>query len=213
MMKQKFIRSDYDSCVYMKDVNSSKAIYLLLYVDDMLIASGRKTEIKRLKDSLSSEFEMKDLGPASRILGMDITRDRKQGILKLSQSKYLEKVLKTYGMLEARSVVTPTASHFKLRSLHSKELDAEYEHMKDVSYASVVGSLIYAMIGSRPDLGFAVGLISHFMSHPSREHWEAVKWVLRYVAGAYEKCLVFKKSAEIRVEGFSDSDYSADLDK
>lgn len=82
----------------------------------------------------------------------------------------------------------------------------------DVPYASAVGSLMYVMVGSRPDLGFAVRLISRFMSHPSREHWEAVKWVLRYVAGAYEKCLVFKKSIEFTVEGYSDSDYATDLD-
>lgn len=213
MMKHNFTRSNYDFCVYMKDVSSNKAIYLLLYVDDMLIASGSKSAIQELKDSLSSEFDMKDLERASRYLGMDIKRDRKQGILKLSQAKYLEKTLKTFGMFEATSVVTPTASHFKLKSLHPKERDEEYEHMKDVPYASPVGSLMYAMVGSQPDLGFAVGLISRFMSYPSRAHWEAVKWVLRYVAGTYEKCLKFKKATEFRVEGFSDSDYSADLDK
>lgn len=69
------------------------------------------------------------------------------------------------------------------------------------------------MVGSRPDLGFAVGLVSRFMSHPSREHWEAVKWVLRYAAGAYERCLTFKKSIEFIVEGYSDSDYATYLDK
>ncbi|WZY98278.1 hypothetical protein YC2023_070607 [Brassica napus] len=115
-------------------------------------------------------------------------------------------------MFEARSVVTPTASHL-LKSLHPKERAEEYEYMKDVLYASAVGSLMYVMVGSRPDLGFAVGLISRFMSHPSREHWEAVKWVLRYVAGAYGRCLTFKKSTEFIVEGYSDSDYATDLDK
>ncbi|WZZ11285.1 hypothetical protein YC2023_097206 [Brassica napus] len=155
----------------------------------------------------------KDLKPVGCRWIFKLKPDRKEGVLRLSQAKYLEKVLKTFGMFEARSVVTPTASHFKLKSLHPKERDEEYEYMKDVPYASAVGSLMYAMVGSRPDLGFAVGLISRFMSHPSRAHWEAVKWVLRYVAGNYEKCLVFKKSTEFRVEGFSDSDYSADLDK
>ena len=80
----------------MKNVNSDKAIYLLLYVDDMLIASGSKPSIKALKDNLSSEFEMKDLGPATRILGMDITIDREKGILKLSQERYVKQVLKDF---------------------------------------------------------------------------------------------------------------------
>lgn len=169
--------------------------------------------IRALRDSLSREFEMKDLGKASRILGMDIARDREKGTLILSQQKYLEKVLRTFGMFEAKSVVTRTASHFKLRSLHPKERAEEYEYMKSLPYASVVGSLMYAMIGSRPDLGFAVGLISRFMSHPSREHWEAAKWVLRYVKRAYDMCLTFRRCSDFSIEGYSDSDYSTDLDK
>ena len=147
MKKQMFIRSEFDSCVYMNDINTKKVVYLLLYVDDTLIASGNKSAIQSLKDSLSGEIEMKDLGKASIILGMDITRDRKKGILVLSQEKYLLKVLNTFGMSDARSVVTPTVSHFKLRSLHPMERAAEYEHMKDVPYASAVGSLMYAMVG------------------------------------------------------------------
>lgn len=87
---------------------------MLLYVDDMLIASENKFAIKALKDSLSGEFEIKDFRKASRILGMDITHDRRKEILRLSQAKYLEKVLKFFGMFEARSVVTHIASYFKL---------------------------------------------------------------------------------------------------
>lgn len=213
MQKIEFQKSKFDPCVYMKDVNTKRAVYLLLYVDDMLIASGNPKVIQALKDSLSKEFEMKDLGQASRILGMDIIRDREKGTLVLSQQRYLEKVLKTFGMYEAKPVVTPTASHFKLKILHPKERAEEFEHMKNVPYASVVGSLMYAMVGSRPDLGFAVGLVCRFMSHPSREHWEAAKWILRYVRGTYDLCLTFRRSSELIVEGFSDSDYSTDLDK
>ena len=175
MQKLEFQKSKFDLCVYMKDVNTKKAVYLLLYVDDMLIASGNPKVIQALKDSLSREFEMKDLGKASRILGMDIIRDREKGILVLSQQRYLGKVLRTFGMYEAKSVVTPTASHFKLKSLHPKERAEEFEYMKNIPYASAVGSLIYAMVGSRPDLGFAVGLVCRFMSHQSIEHWEAAK--------------------------------------
>ena len=75
MKKEKFLQSDYDLCVYVRSGNTPKAIYLLLYIDDMLIASGDKTKIQKMKDSLSREFEMKDLGRASRILEMDIIRD------------------------------------------------------------------------------------------------------------------------------------------
>lgn len=66
--------------------------------------------------------------------------------------------------------------------------------MDSVPYASAVGSLMYVMVGSRPDLAFAVGLVSRFMSKPGREHWEAVKWILRYLQGAKEVCPTFTKS-------------------
>jgi len=113
MLSHGFKRSDYDSCVYLKIVNGS-AIYLLLYVDDMLIAAKDKSEIAKLKAQLSKEFEMKDLGAAKKILGMEITRDRKSGKLYLSQRGYIEKVLRRFNMPNAKLVSTPLAANFRL---------------------------------------------------------------------------------------------------
>ncbi|KAL9286140.1 putative RNA-directed DNA polymerase [Arabidopsis thaliana] len=197
----------------MRDTQTDRAIYLLLYVDDMLIASGNMAVIRELKNKLNCEFEMKDLGKASRILGMDIIRVKEKGELILSQGNYLKKVLKTFGMLEARPMITPTAAHFKLRSLSEEEKKTEAVHMERIPYASAVGSLMYAMVGSRPDLVFAVGFISRFISSPGREHWSAVKWVLRYLKGAYTQNLIFKKDSKFCMEGFSYSDYATDLDR
>ena len=213
MKSQRFVRSKEDPCVYMRNVNTEQAVYLLLYVDDMLIASGDKQEIRSVKESLSKEFEMKDLGKASRILGMDIIRDRKKGILKLSQENYLEKVLKSFNMTEAKAVNTPTSTQFKLKSLTKDQKEEEGSFMADIPYASAVGSIMYAMVGSRPDLGYAVGLISRFMSEPGREHWLAAKWVLRYLKGATRRCLTFTKHSEFSIQGFCDSDYATDLDR
>lgn len=213
MRDQLFDKSSRDPCVYFRDAQTSKAIYLLLYVDDMLIASGNKQTIKELKDRLSGEFEMKDLGKASRILGMDIVRDRKKGTLVLSQGKYIEKVLRTFGMRDVKSVTTPTSAQYSLRSLSDKEWKIEEQYMEYIPYASAVGSLMYAMVGSRPDLGFAVGFVSRFMSKPSREHWSAVKWVLKYLRGASDLNLTFKKDSKFIIEGFSDSDYATDRDR
>lgn len=85
MKTQDFRRSLYDPCVYIKGSEVSHMIYLLIYVDDMLIASKDLCKIKELKENLKNRFEMKDLGAASRILGMDIIRDRKNGWVKLCQ--------------------------------------------------------------------------------------------------------------------------------
>ncbi|GKE54392.1 retrotransposon protein, putative, ty1-copia subclass, partial [Tanacetum coccineum] len=115
MLSQSFKISDYDSCVYLKFVNGSP-IYLLLYVDDMLIATKDKAQIEKLKGQLSNEFDMKDLGATKKILGMEIIRERQSGKLYLSQQGYVEKVLRSFNMHNAKPVNTPLAAHFKLSS-------------------------------------------------------------------------------------------------
>lgn len=100
-----FRRCEFDHCVYVKVVTGGIYIYLLLYVDDMLVASKSMVEIEKVKKLLSGRFEMKDLGCARRILGMDIHRDRAAGVLTLSQSSYVEKVLRTFNMDDAKAVI------------------------------------------------------------------------------------------------------------
>ncbi|KAG9450058.1 hypothetical protein H6P81_010023 [Aristolochia fimbriata] len=85
----KYTRSKYDNCVYLRKLQDGSYIYLLLYVDDMLIAAKSQVEIDRLKAQLNKEFEMKDLGEAKKILGMEISRNRERGKLWLSQKQYL----------------------------------------------------------------------------------------------------------------------------
>ena len=158
MIAHGFKRSAYDSCVYIKFVDGSP-IYLLLYVDDMLIAAKGKREITTLKAQLSSEFDMKDLGAAKKILGMEITRDRNSGFLFLSQQSYIQKVLHRFNMHDAKSVSIPIATHFKLSSSQCPSTDEEFEYMSTVPYSSAVSSLMYAMVCSRHDFSFAMSLL------------------------------------------------------
>jgi len=97
------VRSGYDSCVYILKNGEKVILYLLLYVDDILMASSRKDEIMRLKERLNGEFEMKDLGPAKRVLGIDILRNRDKGELFLSQLGYLKKVVERFRMSNSKS--------------------------------------------------------------------------------------------------------------
>ncbi|KAL5715795.1 hypothetical protein ACHQM5_017567 [Ranunculus cassubicifolius] len=213
MVKEKYTRSEYDHCVYFKKLADGSTIYLLLYVDDMLIAAKSMSVIRSLKSQLSKEFEMKDLGSAKKILGMEICRDRKKGTLSLSQKQYLEKVIVRYGMENAQPVSTPLAAHFKLSGLMSPTTDAEKEYMSQVPYASAVGSLMYAMVCTRPDIAHALSCVSRYMSNPGKQHWEAVKWVLRYLRGTLDVGLVFERSRKLQVSGYVDSDYAGDLDR
>jgi len=113
-----------------------------------------------LKAQLSNEFEMKNLGAARKIFGMEIHRDRKADKLYLSQKKYLEKVLERFNMTDCKSVFTPLAAHFKLSSDSCPTSKEEIDKMSLVPYASALGSLMYAMVCTKPDLSYAVSVVS-----------------------------------------------------
>lgn len=111
-------------------------MYLLLYVDDILIASGYKSEIFEIRKLLSSEFEMKDLGTAKKILGMGILRDRGRRSLVLSQRLYIEKVIARFNMLKSKTVTTPLGQQFKLSISQAPQTDEEKQYMSQDPYAS-----------------------------------------------------------------------------
>ena len=155
----------------------------------MLIAAKDKDEIRKVKNQLSKEFEMKDLGAAKKILGMEILRNRKASKLYLSQKGYIEKVLYRFNMQNAKPVSTLLAAHFRLSSALSPQSDDEIDYMSRVPYSSAVGSLMYAMVCSRPDLSYAVSAVSRYMANPGKEHWKAVQWIFRYLRNSTDACL------------------------
>jgi len=182
MKDQKYKRSKYDHCVYLPRLEDGSYIYLLLYVDDMLIAAKSEVEIDRLKAQLSKEFEMKDLGEAKKILSMEINRDREREKLWLSQKQYLQKVLQRFGIhKDTKPVSTPLAPHLKLSSHLSPTTNEEREYMAKVPYANAVGSLMYAMVCTRPDISQDVSVVSRYMHDPGKGHWQVVRWILWYL--------------------------------
>ena len=127
---------------------------------------------------------MKDLGPEKQIVGMEIFRDRRAKKIWLSQERYIEKVLERFGMKNAKPVGSPLANHFRLCVEQCPKSDEEKDTMKDVPYASAVGSLMYAMVCTRPDIAYVVGIMSRFITNLGKEHWVAVKWILRNLRGS-----------------------------
>ena len=159
---------------------------------------------------------MKDLGEAKKILGMEISRDRPRGKLCLNQKQYLKKVLQCFGVNEnTKHVSTPLASHLKLSAQLSPKTEEEREYMAKVPYANAVGSLMYAMVCTRPDISQAVGVVSRYMHDPGKGHWQAVKWILRYLRKTVDVGLIFEQDEALGqfVVGYVDSDFAGDLDK
>lgn len=130
---------------------------------------------------LKYEFDMKELGHARRILGMEICRGRAKGVLTLSQKSYIEKVLPRFNMTKAKVVTTPIGQHFKLSSSQSPQNEKERSEMDCIPYESSVGSIMYNM-----DLGYATSIVTRYFADLGREYWDAVKWVLRYLNGSSE---------------------------
>ena len=211
MISQNYKRTNADHCVYVRNFDECTFIILLLYVDDMLVIGQDCNLINKLKLELSNAFDMKDLGPAKNILGMQIMRDRKCGKLWLSQEKYIERVLLRFHMENAKPVNTPLATHFKLSKKFCPTSTQEKEEMASIPYSSAVGSLMYAMVSTRLDIAHAVGVVSRYLSNPGKPHWDAVKWILRYLRGTSTLCLCFGNSKP-SLEGFADADMAGDLD-
>ena len=101
---------------------------------------------------------------------MEITRDRKSSLLFFSQHNYINKVLHRFNMHDAKPVSNPIAPHFKLSAAQCPNSDENVEYISKVSYSSAVGSLMYAMVCSRPDLSYAMSLVSRYMSNPCKKH-------------------------------------------
>eukprot|EP00253_Pinus_taeda_P024973 PITA_24973 len=156
-----FTRSKADHCVYFKLIGD-RVTYLVLYVDDMLLVGNDKEIIQDLKTQLSSKFDMKDLGATNYILGMEIKRDRAKRKLWLNQRKYVETILQRFNMQDSKPVKVPIPVGLRLSAEQCPKTQEEEEDMSHVPYASAVGSLMYAMVCTRPDIAHAVGVLSRF---------------------------------------------------
>ncbi|KAE8718614.1 Detected protein of confused Function [Hibiscus syriacus] len=201
-----------DPCAYFKRFGDNYFVILLLYVDDMLVAGPNKDHIEELKAQLAREFEMKDLGSTNKILGMQIHRDRSNRKIWLSQKNYLKKILSLFSMQDCKPISTSLPINIKLSSSMSPSSEEERMKMSQVQYASAVGSLMFGMICTRPDITQAVGVVSRYMANPCKEHWNTVKRVLRYIKGTSNIALCYKGS-NLVINGYVDSDYARDLDK
>jgi hypothetical protein len=211
-----FTRAKSDHCVYYKAEGDRKLI-IALYVDDMLFIGNSKEMISELKSQLSLKFEMKDLGSAKFILGMEIIRDRVGRKLWLSQRKYITNVLERFNMTDCKQQVVPMLHGTKLSVNDSPKSPDEIEDMKRVPYASAVGSLMYAMVSTRPDIAQAVGVLSRFMANPGKSHWDALKRVLRYLKGTSQYALCYQGNSVpsdrfVSIQGYVDADWAGDVD-
>jgi hypothetical protein len=146
-------------------------------------------------------------------LGIQIRRDRENRILWMSQEKYIGDILKRFNMEDCKPVGTPMDTSIKLTKDMEPQTEQEKLEMKKVPYRSAVGSLMYAMVGTRPDIAAAVGVVSRHLENPGQAHWAAVKRILRYLKGTQKLGLQYGGNPTSGLlMGYSDADWAGDLE-
>lgn len=153
---------------------------------------------------------MMDMGEASYILGVKIIRDRSRKLIALSQKSYIEKILERFNMKDCNPCDTPIAKG-EVLSQNMCPITPREEEMNKKPYARAIGSLMYTMVCTRPDICYAVGLVSRFQSNPGIKHWKAVKRILRYLKGTAEYCICYQGS-NLNLKGYSNADWAGSPD-
>ena len=148
-------------------------------MNDILLIGNDFEMLSKVKIQLATQFQMKDLGDEQYVLGIKIMRDRKNRIIVLSQENYIDCILSKYNMQDSKKGFTP----FRYGINHSQDLcpKTTEERIHEGPYASTIGSLMYVMLCTRPDICYSVGIVSRYQSNLGREHWIAVKHILKYL--------------------------------
>lgn len=181
LKKLGFCRCPYEQAVYTKKEGSAVLI-IRVYVDDLLVTGTSVSSIQRFKRQMGEEFDMTDLGKLSHYLGMEV--NKKQGYIELKQESYAKKLLVRAGMAECRPTKYPMETSIQL------DKDEKGTAVDTTQFKSIVGGLRY-LVHTRPDIAYAVGVVSRYMERPTVLHQAAVKRILRYIKGMTNYGLIY----------------------
>nr|GEZ65455.1 putative retrotransposon protein [Tanacetum cinerariifolium] len=211
--KMGFTQNPDEPCVYLKASGSSVA-FLILYVNEILLMGNNVTMLQEVKSWLCKYFSIKDLGEETYILGIKIICDRSKRLIALSQSAYLERILKKFKIENSKTGYTPMMEKPDYRKSQGAKTPSEVQHMQRVPYASAIGSIMYAVRCTIPDVAFAQNLCSRFQHNPSNIHYTAVKTILKYLRNTKDMVLVYREKleAELKVSCYADASFQTDKD-
>ena len=147
----------------------------------MLLIGNDIPMLQSVKLWLSNKFSMKDLGESSYILEIKIYRDRSKRMLGLSQSKYIDLILKRFSMDGSKRGYLSMSQGIHLFKKMSPKIPEQRNRMSSIPYALAIGSLMYAMLCTRPDVAYTLGIVSRFQADPGEIHWKAMKNILKYL--------------------------------
>lgn len=176
-----------DPCAYIHKMKGGTEI-ITVWVENLLIFTSDKKLMDELKQELQNMFKTTDLGELHKIVGIEITRDHENGTLMISQTKYIESILAKHRLLDANSVGMPLDPSMKLEPT----IKSADKGDRSNNYASLIGSLMYAAVVTRPDIAYAVYRLTSYMTNPDMTHWTAAKQILRYLKGTKDLGITYK---------------------
>ena len=199
-MTNGFKINECDKCVYVKNTEHGFVI-ICLYVDDILIMGSSNEVIKTAKEMFNNKFDMKDLGVVDVILGIKISKTIDELIL--SQSHYIEKIPKKYKQDDSSQMRTLVDVNLHLSKNNGKNLSQQ-------EYAQTIGSLMYVMNCTRPDIAYAISKLSRYTSNPGPHHWKAIVKVLMYFKYTQNYGLHYSKYPAV-LEGYCDANWISEI--
>jgi hypothetical protein len=203
LQKHNLIVSDADPCLFYRNDEKGK-MFVVLYVDDGLVAWENAEAVKSLIDDLISEFKI-TTSTASSFLSLQI-KTLHDGSISINQAQYTLKVLSKYGMSECHKVATPIESN------KDSAENSEYITDTNIPYREAVGSLLYLATGTRPDIAYAVSIAAQAVERPTMKDWCLVKRIMRYLKGTVDMGIVYHSSAQKGIlKAYSDADFAGDL--
>lgn len=195
-----------DSCLFIRRRGAVVSM-IALYVDDLVLASTCKKDLDKDVRSFNKEYKMKNIGEPKLIVGLNVTRDRKAGTIKLSQEKYVKEVLVKFRMADAKACSTSADYSTVLTKDMCPKTDKDKALVAKYPYRELVGSLMYLSVGTRPDISFAVSELSKYLSNPGKAHWAAALRVLRYLKGTPDLGVTFARGAGSQLKAYCDYNY------
>ena len=179
-------------------------ILILVWVDDLIVGGKNENMLNETKRMMHERFKMKDLGKLSYFLGIEF--EQGDGYVKMNQKKYIEKILEKYDMIDCKPRTTP--------SEQKPDEGGNQDPVDPRKYREIIGSLIYLMMATRPDICWAVTKLSQHLSNPLETHWVAAKHVLRYLKGTAHYDLCYTKHRDgLKLVGYSDADWASSNDR
>ena len=181
------------------------------YVDDGLLATSSVESMEHMIMDIKGSFDIQDLGEPDRLLGIKITRDRDLGTIHISQPSFINTIACRFNIMSGRAITSPMDPSTDLRT------STNTDEIIDVPYASLIGSINYCTISTRPDIAFATNKCAQFTSNPTLSHWEAARQIVRYLLNTKDYGITYQQEGNgaegyaHNLAGFTDADFAGDV--